>query len=68
MGQALTDEQKKANDQAMEKAAEEAWKKFDIKAANATGDGVKAVANWVKANYLAAGYTKLMRRLITIAD
>lgn len=68
MGKALTDEQKKAQDEAMEKAADEAWAKFDVKAANATGDGVKAVANWVKANYLKTGYAKLMRRLLSIAD
>ena len=68
MGKALTPEEKEALNLAMEKAADEAWKSFDIKAANSTGDGVKAVANWVKANYLKAGYNKLVRRLLTIAD
>lgn len=68
MGKALTDEEKKARDAEMEAAADAAWAAFDMKVANATGDGVKAVANWVKANYLKAGYAKLMRRLLTIAD
>lgn len=68
MGKPLTDAEKKALDARMEADADAAWKAFDIKAANATGDGVKAVANWVKANYLKAGYNKLMRRLLTIAD
>lgn len=65
---ATTPEERKAQDTAMETAAEAAWKSLDIKAANETGDGVKAVANWVKANYLKTGYAKLMRRLLTIAD
>jgi hypothetical protein len=68
MGKQLTEAEKKAIQDKMEKAADEAWAKFDVKAANLTGDGVKAVANWVKANYLTAGYAKLMRHLMTIAD
>jgi hypothetical protein len=68
MGKQLTDTEKQAANKAMENAADEAWKSFDVSKANATGDGVKAVANWVKANYLKAGYAKLMRRLLTIAD
>ncbi len=68
MGKPLTDEEKKKLDADMEKAADDAWKGFDISAANASGDGVKAVANWIKANYKNAGYNKLVRRLLTIAD
>lgn len=60
--------EKEANNQQMEAAADAAWATFDMKAANATGDGVKAVANWIKANYMKAGYKKLCRRLMTIAD
>jgi hypothetical protein len=68
MGKALSPEERAKLDAEMEAAADEAWKKLDVKAANASGDGVKAVANWVKANYLKTGYAKLMRRLLTIAD
>lgn len=68
MGKPLTDEERKKLDADMEKAAEDAWKGFDVSAANASGDGVKAVANWIKANYQKAGYNKLVRRLLTIAD
>jgi hypothetical protein len=68
MGKPLTDEERKKLDADMELAAENAWKGFDVSAANASGDGVKAVANWIKANYQKAGYNKLVRRLLTIAD
>ncbi|MDD5229747.1 MAG: hypothetical protein PHC43_00300 [Candidatus Marinimicrobia bacterium] len=68
MGKTLTPEEKKALDTKMEDAAEAAWTNFDLGKANETGDGVKAVANWIKANYLQAGYAKLCRRLLTIAD
>ena len=68
MGKPLTEEERKALDAKMEKAAEDAWSKLDLKAANSTGDGVKAVANWLKTNRDGAGYNKLCRRLITIAD
>ncbi len=68
MAKQLSPEEKAKLDQEMEVAADKAWNEFDAKAANASGDGVKAVANWVKANYKACGYNKLMRRLLTIAD
>lgn len=68
MGKILTDAEKEAQNKAMEQAADDAWKTFDVKAANSTGDGVKATANWIKANVAKTGYNKLCRRLITIAD
>jgi hypothetical protein len=68
MEKTLTEAERKSLNEAMEQAADDAWNSFDIKAANATGDGVKATANWLKANYRQAGYNKLCRRLLTIAD
>ncbi len=68
MGKPLTAEEKEKLNADMEEAADVAWESFDISAANKSGDGVKAVANWLKANKNKAGYNKLCRRLITIAD
>jgi hypothetical protein len=68
MPKQLTQEERDAMDAKMEAAADKAWADFDMKQANSTGDGVKAVANWLKANYKETGYNKLCRRLLMIAD
>ena len=41
---------------------------LDIKTINASGDAVKGVANWMKKWYLKAGYKRLSRILIEVAD
>jgi hypothetical protein len=52
----------------MEADAVAAKADLDIKTINASGDGVKGVANWVKKWYLKAGYKRLARILIEVAD
>jgi hypothetical protein len=52
----------------MEADAVAAKADLDIKTINASGDGVKGVANWMKRWYLRAGYKRLSRILIEVAD
>ena len=52
----------------MEAAAGEAQKELDPKAINAASDPVKEVANWMKRWYVKAGYKRLSKVLIELAD
>lgn len=52
----------------METAANEARKELDPKAINAAADPVKEVANWMKKWYSKAGYKRLSKVLIELAD
>ena len=52
----------------MESAATEARKKLDPKTINASSDPVKEVANWMKKWYPEAGYKRLSKVLIELAD
>jgi len=54
--------------QSMEADAVAAKADLDIKAANASGDATKYIANWMKKWYLKAGYKRLSRILIELAD
>ena len=52
----------------MDAAAGEARKELDPKSINASSDPVKCVANWMKKWYARAGYKRLSRILIELAD
>ena len=52
----------------MESAATEARKELDPKTINASSDPVKEVANWMKKWYPEAGYKRLSKILIELAD
>jgi hypothetical protein len=52
----------------MDAAAKEARKELDPKAINAADDPVKEVANWMKRWYSKAGYKRLSKALIELAD
>jgi uncharacterized membrane protein YccC len=52
----------------MEAAAGEARKELDPKAINTSSDPVKLLANWMKKWYSHAGYKRLSRILIELAD
>ena len=52
----------------MDAAAKEAGKEFDPKTINASADPVKEVANWMKKGYTSAGYKRLSKVLIELAD
>jgi hypothetical protein len=52
----------------MEEAALIAKKDLDIPRINASGDAVKEVANWMKRHYSKAGYKRLSRILLELAD
>jgi hypothetical protein len=52
----------------MESAATEARKELDPKTINASSDPVKEVANWMKKWYPEAGYKRLSKVLIELAD
>lgn len=52
----------------MEEAAGEARKELDSKTINASSDPVKEVANWMKKWYPQAGYKRLSKILIELAD
>ena len=52
----------------MDAAANEARKELDPKAINAAADPVKEVANWMKKWYPSAGYKRLSKVLIELAD
>ena len=52
----------------MEAAANEARKELDPKAINVAADPVKEVANWMKKWYSSAGYKRLSKALIELAD
>ena len=54
--------------QKMDAAAGEAQKELDPKTINASSDSVKQVANWMKKWYPNAGYKRLSRILIELAD
>ena len=54
--------------QQMDAAAKEARKELDPKAINAAADPVKEVANWMKKWYPSAGYKRLSKALIELAD
>jgi uncharacterized membrane protein YccC len=54
--------------QKMDAAAKEARKELDPKAINAAADPVKEVANWMKRWYSKAGYKRLSKALIELAD
>ena len=59
------------NKEAMEKmdaAAGEARKDLDPKTINTSSDPVKEVANWMKKWYPEAGYKRLSKVLIELAD
>jgi hypothetical protein len=59
------------NNEAVEKmdaAVGEARKDLDPKAINASSDPVKEVANWMKRWYAKAGYKRLSKVLIELAD
>ena len=60
-------ENKEAIEQ-MEAAAGEARKALAPKAINASSDPVKEVANWMKRWYVKAGYKRLSKVLIELAD
>jgi hypothetical protein len=65
------DEATKEATEAMKKldaAAKEARKELDPKAINAAADPVKEVANWMKKWYPSAGYKRLSKVLIELAD
>jgi hypothetical protein len=52
----------------MDAAASEARKALDPKTINASSDPVKEVANWMKKWYPEAGYKRLSKVLIELAD
>ena len=52
----------------MDAAAGEARKELDPKSINASSDPVKQVANWMKKWYPEAGYKRLSKVLIELAD
>ena len=52
----------------MDSAATEARKELDPKTINASSDPVKEVANWMKKWYQEAGYKRLSKVLIELAD
>jgi hypothetical protein len=52
----------------MKEAAKEARHELDPKAINAAADPVKEVANWMKKWYTSAGYKRLSKVLIELAD
>ena len=52
----------------MDAAASEARKALDPKTINASSDPVKEVANWMKKWYPDAGYKRLSKVLIELAD
>ena len=52
----------------MDAAAGEARKELDPKSINASSDPVKLVANWMKKWYARAGYKRLSRILLELAD
>ena len=52
----------------IESAATEARKELDPKTINASSDPVKEVANWMKKWYPDAGYKRLSKILIELAD
>ena len=52
----------------MDAAANEARKELDPKTINTASDPVKEVANWMKRWYPEAGYKRLSRVLIELAD
>ena len=54
--------------QEMETAAGEARKELDPKTINASSDPVKDIANWMKKWYPEAGYKRLSKVLIELAD
>lgn len=54
--------------QKMETAAGEARKALDPKSINASSDPVRQVANWMKKWYPEAGYKRLSKILIELAD
>jgi hypothetical protein len=52
----------------MDAAVQEARQELDPKAINAAADPVKEVANWMKKWYTSAGYKRLSKVLIELAD
>ena len=52
----------------MEAAAGEARKDLDPRTINTSSDPVKEVANWMKRWYAKAGYKRLSKVLIKLAD
>ena len=52
----------------MDKSASEARKDLDPKTINTSSDPVKEVANWMKKWYPEAGYKRLSKVLIELAD
>ena len=52
----------------MDAAAGEARKELDPKSINTSSDPVKCVANWMKKWYPEAGYKRLSKVLIELAD
>ena len=52
----------------MDSAATEARKELDPKTINASSDPVKEVANWMRKWYPEAGYKRLSKLLIELAD
>jgi hypothetical protein len=52
----------------MDAAVQEARQELDPKAINAAADPVKEVANWMKKWYTSAGYKRLSKILIELAD
>ena len=59
------------NKEAMEKmdaAANEARKELDPRTINTSSDPVKEIANWMKKWYPEAGYKRLSKILLELAD
>jgi hypothetical protein len=54
--------------QKMDAAADEARKELNPKTINTSPDSVKEVANWMKKWYSVAGYKRLSRILLELAD
>ena len=52
----------------LDAAVKEARQGLDPKAINAAADPVKEVANWMKKWYTSAGYKRLSKVLIELAD
>ena len=52
----------------MDAAVQEARQELDPKAINAAADPVREVANWMKKWYPSAGYKRLSKVLIELAD
>ena len=52
----------------LDEAAKEARQELDPKTINAAADPVKEVANWMKKWYPSAGYKRLSKVLIELAD